>query len=389
MGRNTSDLRVLGQQALQAFGVRLALLFLATAAAGIPLMAQTVGVGWSLALVPAIAVCGQAVRSSLAWGAPPDRMIWALVCTLGVTAAVLALTTTYGDVRGYEVSAWIVAGFAAGVAVARGPGSGFGTFTALLAITITIGAVAHRPAPLITLAGPLTFVVGGAVINVATRRGFAITQEAMAGAESAEAAHRVAIERWRARRETDRALHDTVLATLTLLSQGGVGVAEESLRKRCARDVAELNVGPAATPGSQAAGSGARTSWLAEVAAQAEAEGLSLVLHQGAGDIGTEMSGDRRAAVEAAVRQCLANVARHAGTSEAEISSVRSGRELMVMVVDRGLGFRPEAVPSDRLGLRAGVRDRIEDAGGRVNIWSGHGQGTSVVIWMPLDEMTR
>jgi len=55
------------------------------------------------------------------------------------------------------------------------------------------------------------------------------------------------------------------------------------------------------------------------------------------------------------------------------------------MVIDQGVGFDVDAVPSDRLGLRASVVRRVEDAGGTVRIWSKPNSGTSVLITLPSE----
>jgi signal transduction histidine kinase len=84
-----------------------------------------------------------------------------------------------------------------------------------------------------------------------------------------------------------------------------------------------------------------------------------------------------------ALRQCLVNVVRHAGTDHAEVVVFGGDGELTVMVIDGGRGFREESVPRDRLGLRASVRGRIERVGGSVQIWSTLGEGTSVLLRVP------
>ena len=53
------------------------------------------------------------------------------------------------------------------------------------------------------------------------------------------------------------------------------------------------------------------------------------------------------------------------------------------MVIDHGVGFDPNAVPSARLGLRNSVVGRIEALGGGVRVWSQPGSGASVLIVMP------
>jgi signal transduction histidine kinase len=53
-------------------------------------------------------------------------------------------------------------------------------------------------------------------------------------------------------------------------------------------------------------------------------------------------------------------------------------------VLDEGQGFDQARVPADRLGLRASVRERLAAVGGGVTIWTRPGQGTSVMLRVPL-----
>jgi hypothetical protein len=90
------------------------------------------------------------------------------------------------------------------------------------------------------------------------------------------------------------------------------------------------------------------------------------------------------AALGQAVTACLTNVAQHSGVTEAEVAIDASETDLVVLVIDAGHGFTPAAVPHDRLGIRNSVRGRIEAANGTVAVWSSPGQGTSVILRLPL-----
>jgi signal transduction histidine kinase len=54
-----------------------------------------------------------------------------------------------------------------------------------------------------------------------------------------------------------------------------------------------------------------------------------------------------------------------------------------VTVIDGGSGFDVDGVPDDRMGLKFSVRDRIQQQGGTVRIWSNEGQGTAVMMQLP------
>jgi hypothetical protein len=95
------------------------------------------------------------------------------------------------------------------------------------------------------------------------------------------------------------------------------------------------------------------------------------------------LSPRRAAAVDAAVAQCLINVARHAGVDEAELALGYGGGEVTVAVVDSGIGFDESEVPADRIGLRTSIRARIEQEQGTVRLWSTKGIGTTIVLTVP------
>lgn len=88
-----------------------------------------------------------------------------------------------------------------------------------------------------------------------------------------------------------------------------------------------------------------------------------------------------------AVRVCLENVLQHSGVTVAELDLVYSGEGVTVMVTDQGIGFDVDAVGADRLGLRNSVIERVEHAGGTVKLWSTLGEGTSIMINLPVVEV--
>jgi signal transduction histidine kinase len=82
-------------------------------------------------------------------------------------------------------------------------------------------------------------------------------------------------------------------------------------------------------------------------------------------------------------RELLMNAVRHAQASEIELSACRLGDRLVVEVTDNGVGFDPAAAVGG-LGLR-GLREQISSLGGRLEMRSDAGSGTSARLWMPLD----
>lgn len=89
------------------------------------------------------------------------------------------------------------------------------------------------------------------------------------------------------------------------------------------------------------------------------------------------------------MRVCLENVLRHSGATIAELDLVYSGDGVTIMITDQGVGFDPTTIAPDRLGLRTSVIDRVELVGGTARIWSTPGEGTSIVITLPVSEVVR
>lgn len=85
------------------------------------------------------------------------------------------------------------------------------------------------------------------------------------------------------------------------------------------------------------------------------------------------------------VQEALTNVARHSGATKAEVTVTTNGPHLIIEVTDRGKGFDAEAAAarSESIGL-AGLRERVQLAGGRFEIFSKAGQGTRVQAEIPL-----
>ena len=83
-------------------------------------------------------------------------------------------------------------------------------------------------------------------------------------------------------------------------------------------------------------------------------------------------------------QETLTNVARHAKATRAEVVLQKQRDRLVLLIRDNGRGF-DQADPSlsKSLGL-LGMRERAAILGGRVNISSAPGKGTTVAAWIPL-----
>jgi signal transduction histidine kinase len=395
------ELEAFGLRALDTVGARLAIVFLATALAGI-LVAVSPGsshVGWAFLGGVAVAGCGAGIAVVLVerWAAP---WLLALAVAAAATTAVMAsIPPGISWDQSNALAGWVVAGLSSGVAASRGPGWGLAVFLPSVVTGLAVEHAHGHPGSALIFLGSLTYYAGGAVTHVLARRGFATTERALGAVEAAQTAQRVAEERWQARREADRLLHDTVLATLTVLAHEGVGVAPAEIRAACARDLAVLTGSASAVEDAAVTGPApvgrepAHGTTLGEVvsaaSAHAAALGLRLAAHLGSPDR-PEIRLDPLAAsaLNNAVAECITNVRRHAGVGRLDLIASITSDALVVLVIDQGRGFDPAAVPADRLGLRASVQERLSPLGGSVAVWSRPGQGTSVKLRLPLPAAT-
>ncbi|MCO8126720.1 hypothetical protein NHL50_05835 [Acidimicrobiia bacterium EGI L10123] len=95
------------------------------------------------------------------------------------------------------------------------------------------------------------------------------------------------------------------------------------------------------------------------------------------------MPAARGAALRGVVGECLANVAKHAGTDRAVVFAEADDRCLHVSVTDEGIGFDPGAV--HERGIEESIRRRVEGLGGTTTIHARPSAGTTVVVEIPLE----
>jgi signal transduction histidine kinase len=257
------------------------------------------------------------------------------------------------------------------------------------------------------------------------RRRARAADTALAQADAESRAEYVELTLSTERREHERLLHDTVLNTLTALGRGSGGLGGGGLggggldgggldggglaadldqvaaAARCQHDVTLIE--HALGVAGDAAGLGGGDLLIAVEAVAAEMRARGLAVHVSSADHarpgparvagpgvpagpGLHVPDPVATALAFAVREALANVARHAGTAEAwvavspvpEAGSGRGGVE--VTVRDHGAGFDPAQVDPTRLGLRRSILERVSDWGGQATIQSAPGAGTVVTV---------
>ncbi|HEY1530220.1 MAG TPA: histidine kinase [Galbitalea sp.] len=205
----------------------------------------------------------------------------------------------------------------------------------------------------------------------------------------AHRAERQASETEAQRRQGARLLHDTVLATLTLLAHSGVGVAPEALRQQASEDarlLRQLRLG--ATPTPQAAGNYNLTpveetplgTTLESVKQRFGRMGLEVSWH-GTGQV--LLPSDVLDAFLLSLAECLENVRRHSGVTQAHVTITDDATTVRAMVTDAGVGFDLDGIDEDKFGFRESVIGRLREVGGNARLFSSPGSGTTVVLEVP------
>jgi signal transduction histidine kinase len=81
-----------------------------------------------------------------------------------------------------------------------------------------------------------------------------------------------------------------------------------------------------------------------------------------------------------AAREAMTNAAKHSGVDEISVFVEASPEHVALYVRDRGSGFDPGAVASDRRGISDSIQGRMARVGGNARIVSSPGEGTDVEL---------
>jgi PAS domain S-box-containing protein len=84
-------------------------------------------------------------------------------------------------------------------------------------------------------------------------------------------------------------------------------------------------------------------------------------------------------------QEALTNITRHAGASHVSAALTQSPEKTVLVVQDDGKGMQDREPKHGSLGI-LGMRERAEDSGGTLHIWSQRGIGTTLVIEIPFSE---
>lgn len=240
--------------------------------------------------------------------------------------------------------------------------------------------------------GPAAFdtlyaiILGGAVLLLIT-----LLRQAAASVDAAQAtaldryAHAVRQHATEVERvQVDSIVHDSVLTTFLSAAAADTPESKELATRMAKNAMGHLKAAAAAAPDDDAT---MTSSQLSHRIMGATAT-LSAPFELRTRDIGQGVIPVHVAeAVYSASVQAMVNSLQHAGQGPEVMRwlSIR-GREyggIQVDIGDTGAGFDLDAVPTERLGLRVSILERVASAGGVVEIDSAIGQGTVISIRWP------
>ncbi len=243
------------------------------------------------------------------------------------------------------------------------------------------------------LAEPLTLTIAGwcslTIAGVWLSRTVPRTLKRITTMSRAYRVERHASETEARRRQGARLLHDTVLATLTLLAHSGVGVSVSALTQQAGEDAAllrQLRLG--FNPDPTASGDyklkhveeSTLGNTLESVKQRFKRMGLEVNWH-GTGQV--LLPSEVLDSFLLALAECLENVRRHSGVSEAHVTITDDETTVRAMVTDSGKGFDVASIEEGRLGFTESIVARLRDVGGNARLFSSPGSGTTVVLEVP------
>lgn len=171
-------------------------------------------------------------------------------------------------------------------------------------------------------------------------------------------------------------LHDSVLQTLALIQRTDDPSRMAILARQQETELRDWLFGTAPLDGIDQV-----STALKAAAARVEQD------HQVPVDVvtvGDHVLGEHSIALVGAAAEAMVNSAKHSGADRVSLYFEADGAEMSVFVTDHGNGFDPEEVPDDRRGISQSIRSRVEKAGGTVEINSEVGEGTEVVLSIPV-----
>jgi signal transduction histidine kinase len=248
-----------------------------------------------------------------------------------------------------------------------------GRLRMLLGVVLLIGGLAL----LSSNVGPIEGV--GTVLLAVGLTGFGIL--VAFGPWVARLASDLGTERRERIRQEERAemaahLHDSVLQTLALIQRSDDPARMSILARHQETELRDWLYGSAPVEGADLLSTALR-----DAARRVESD------HQVPVDVvvvGDHPLNESTRALLGAANEAMVNAAKHSEAERISLYFEAEDGHLAVYVTDQGKGFEPAGVAGDRRGIAESIRARVERAGGEAQIESEPGEGTEVVLRMPV-----
>jgi signal transduction histidine kinase len=185
--------------------------------------------------------------------------------------------------------------------------------------------------------------------------------------------------------QVDAIVHDSVLTTLLSAARAFTPEAKELAATMAGNAIGHLREAVAVTPDSDAVvPAPVLASRISEAAGTMSQPFEVTTVRLGKATLPIPVA----EAMYSAAVQGMVNSLQHAGTGVRRWIEVRGGLPhgaVQVQVGDEGTGFDPATVPTERLGVRVSILERMSSAGGHAEIVSAPGEGTRVTLRWPDD----
>jgi two-component sensor histidine kinase len=248
-----------------------------------------------------------------------------------------------------------------------------------------------EPVPAAILDSVYSIILGGAVVVLITMLRQTATNVDVAQSAALERYghavrhHATEVERV----QVDSIVHDSVLTTLLSAARAYSPEARALSAVMAGNAIGYLHDAALVQPDD---GSTVRLRAIAQRISDAAA-GMSRPFQVRAVDVGPRSipTGVGEAIVSAAT-QAMMNSVQHAGESPrvkrwVSIKGMRPGG-IQVEVGDNGSGFDAEAVPTERLGVRVSIVERVGNAGGHAKVVSAPHRGATITVQWPASKST-
>lgn len=281
---------------------------------------------------------------------PPDQIVWpVLVVGTGVGVVLWQVQPSL------EPDRWDALRIAVGVVVI---GAGVAAF---VAGNVSFAGVRDSLVATSLVVGGLALVVGPWMAVLVRDRRAEIERRVEADARADMAAH----------------LHDSVLQSLALIQRSDDPRTMAALARQQERELRRWLYGDDDPRG--AAAPSLRVGVERAAATVEDRHGVvveTVVVGDGPVDGPAE-------ALIAAAGEAMTNAAKWSGRDRVSVFVEADEDELHAYVRDTGVGFDPDAVADDRMGIRESIRGRMERVGGQATVTTAPGEGTEVHLVAP------